>query len=67
LQPQLVVDEAILAGEHMLWSCLTYSCLAELDWLACLALQVNKAVELYPQHADSLELKKQLRSQLNAV
>jgi hypothetical protein len=24
-------------------------------------------VELYPQHADSLELKKQLRSQLNAV
>jgi hypothetical protein len=29
--------------------------------------QVSQALELYPQHADSLELKKQLRLQLNAV
>jgi hypothetical protein len=35
--------------------------------LAACCLQVNQALELYPQHADSLELKKQLRMQLNAV
>jgi hypothetical protein len=29
--------------------------------------QVNQALEVYPQHADSLELKSQLRLQLNAV
>jgi hypothetical protein len=38
-----------------------------LHLLLVLGPQVNQALEVYPQHADSLDLKRQLRLQLNAV
>lgn len=37
------------------------------DSVNCDFLQVDLALGLFPEHADSLELKKQLRNRLNAI